>query len=95
MRFLLFVGLSPVSIGFLPFGIYRIYAEKLALKMRKNLDFIEVFCLGIFFSALLWWSWGELNPRPKDDPQEHLRAQYAIYFHYPTGHIRPAKQLAP
>ena len=54
MRFLLFVGLSPVSIGFLPFGIYRIYAEKLALKMRKNLDFIEVFCLGIFFSALLW-----------------------------------------
>ena len=45
---------SPVSIGFLPFGIYRIYAEKLALKMRKNLDFIEVFCLGIFFSALLW-----------------------------------------
>ena len=43
----------------------------------------------------VWWSWGELNPRPKDDPQEHLRAQYAIYFHYPTGHIRPAKQLAP
>ena len=38
MRFLLFVGSSPVSIGFLPFGIYKIYAEKLALKMPKSLD---------------------------------------------------------
>ena len=30
--------------------------------MRKNLDFIEVFCLGIFFSALLWCEGGDLNP---------------------------------
>jgi hypothetical protein len=42
------VGSSPVSIGFLPFGIYRIYAEKLALKMPKSLDKSRLFAWASF-----------------------------------------------
>ena len=41
-------------------------------------------------TVLLWWSWGESNPRPKDDPQEHLRAQYAICFSSGADRIRSA-----
>ena len=75
MWFLLFVGSSPVSIGFSPFGIYKIYAEKLALKMRKNLDKIEVFRLGIFFSALLWSEWQGSNLRP-DGPKRTYKGNF-------------------
>ena len=42
------MGSSPVSIGFLPFGIYRIYAEKLALKMPKSLDKSRLFAWASF-----------------------------------------------
>ena len=45
---MLFVGSSPVSIGFLPFGIYRIYAEKLALKMPKSLEKSRLFAWASF-----------------------------------------------
>jgi len=27
---------------------------------------------------LIWWSWGELNPRPKALPQNFLRAQWVM-----------------
>ena len=48
MRFSLFVGSSSVSIGFLLFGIYKIYAEKLALKIRKSLDKSRLFAWASF-----------------------------------------------
>lgn len=52
---MLFVGSSPVSIGFLPFGIYRIYAEKLALKMPKSLDLSRLFVWASFLVPSYGW----------------------------------------
>jgi len=36
-----------------------------------------------------------LNPRPKDDPQEPLRAQCAIWFSAETDHTRPEAARFP
>ena len=34
-------------------------------------------------STLVWWRWGELNPRPKALPQDLLRAQTILCIPLP------------
>ena len=45
---------------------------------KKKRTAVLIHCIKI--AVLIWWRWGESNPRPKNVCQEFLRAQSLFYI---------------